>query len=150
MHNSHPHIIAPHPPIHTARCDLSSRDSNRGDGILGFRKTHNGFLAALLTIPYLDRAVKTASDYQRISFASKGTSIDASGMATPAPQSLVCGDVPEKHGLVAADTDEAVVVLRNADIVDFVAVSAVFLYFEAGGRVEEANVAVGATGQELW
>lgn len=61
----------------------------------------------------------------------------------------MCGDVPEKHGLVAADTDEAVVVLRNADIVDFVAVGAIFLYLEAGGRVEEADVAVGAAGQEL-
>ena len=61
----------------------------------------------------------------------------------------MCGDVPEKHGLVAADTDEAVVVLRNADIVDFVAVGAIFLYLEAGGRVEEADVAVGATSQEL-
>lgn len=71
-------------------------------------------------------------------------------MPTPAPQSLVCGDVPEKHGFVAADTDEAVVVLRNADVVDFVAVGAVFLDFEAGGRVEEADVSVGAAGQELW
>lgn len=70
-------------------------------------------------------------------------------MATPAPQSLVCGDVPEEDGLVAADTDEAIVVLRDAYVVDFVAVGAVFLNFEAGGRVEEADVSVGATGQEL-
>lgn len=61
----------------------------------------------------------------------------------------MCGDVPEEDGLVAADTDEAVVVLGDADVVDFVAVGAVFLDFEAGGRVEEADVAVGAAGQEL-
>jgi hypothetical protein len=32
----------------------------------------------------------------------------------------------------------------------FVAMSAVFLNFEAGGWVEEADLSVGATGQELW
>jgi hypothetical protein len=62
----------------------------------------------------------------------------------------VCGHVPEKHGLVAADTDEAIVVLRNAQVMHFVAMGAVFLYFEAGGWVEEADLSVGATGQELW
>ena len=70
-------------------------------------------------------------------------------MSTPSSQRLVCGDVPEEHSLVAADTDEAIIVLRDAYIVDFVAVGAVFLYFEAGGGVEEADVSVGATGQEL-
>jgi hypothetical protein len=61
----------------------------------------------------------------------------------------VCGDVPEEHGLVAAYTDEAVVVLRNAYVVYFVAMGAVFLHFEAGGWIEEADLSVGATGQEL-
>jgi NO-binding membrane sensor protein with MHYT domain len=61
----------------------------------------------------------------------------------------MCGDIPEKHSLVAAHTDEAVVVLRNAQVVHFVAMSAVFLYFEAGCGIEEADVSVGATGQEL-
>ena len=71
-------------------------------------------------------------------------------MTAPPAQSLVCGHVPEENGLVAAYTDEAIVVLGNAQVVDFVAVGAVFLYFEAGGGVEEADLAVGATGQELW
>lgn len=61
----------------------------------------------------------------------------------------MCGDVPEKHGLVAAYTDEAIVILRNTQVVDFVAMGAVFLYFEAGCGIEEADVSVGATGQEL-
>jgi hypothetical protein len=62
----------------------------------------------------------------------------------------VCSDVPKKHSLVAAYTDEAVIVLRNAQVVDFVAMGAVFLYFETGRGIEEANMSVSATGQELW
>lgn len=57
--------------------------------------------------------------------------------------------VPEENNLVAADGDEAVVVLCDCYIVDFVAVGRVFLDFEGGGGIEEADVAVGAAGQEL-
>jgi hypothetical protein len=62
----------------------------------------------------------------------------------------VCSDIPEKHSLVAAYTDEAIVVLRDAQVVDFVAMGAVFLNFETGRGIEEADVSVGATSQELW
>jgi hypothetical protein len=61
----------------------------------------------------------------------------------------MCSDIPEEDGLVAAYTDESVVVLGDAQVVDFVAMSAVFLDFETGGGIEEANVAIGAAGQEL-
>ena len=70
-------------------------------------------------------------------------------MATPSSQRLVCGDVPEEYGLVAAYADEAIIVLRDAYIVDFVAMGAIFLDLEAGGGIEEADMSVGATGQEL-
>lgn len=57
--------------------------------------------------------------------------------------------VPEENYLVAADGDEAVVVLCDCYIVDFVAVGRVFLDFEGGGGIEEADMAVGAAGQEV-
>lgn len=61
----------------------------------------------------------------------------------------MCSDVPEEDGLVPAYTDKAIVVLGDAQIVHFVAMGAVLLDFEASGRVEEADLSVGAARQEL-
>lgn len=70
-------------------------------------------------------------------------------MTTPTAQGLVCSDIPEEDSLVTAYTDESIIVLGDAQIVHFVTMGAVLLDLEASGRIEESDLSVGATGQEL-
>lgn len=81
----------------------------------------------LLTIPHLDRAVKTPRDNQRITFPTESASVDAAGVAGPSAQGLRRGYVPEEYGLVAAYAHEAVVVGCDGEVEDLVAVGCVRL-----------------------
>lgn len=149
IQNAHPHIIAADPAVHAPRQYLRPGNRNTGHRVFGFTQRHDRLLPLLPTIPELDRRVKTPRRDNAVAFAPERAAVDPPRVARPPSQGLVRRHVPEEHRLVAAYADEAVVVCCDAQVVDFIAVGAVFLHQQAAAGVEKADRAVGAAGQEL-
>lgn len=149
IHTSHPQIVAPNPPIHTAHQYFRSLHVQSRNTILGLRERHQRLLRSRFCIPEFDRAIVASTHDYALSLAGPRASVNPSGMSTPSPQRLRSRDIPDKDCLVTTYAYKFVICVRDRDVQNFVAVCGVGLDELRGRGTEEANRTIGAAGEEL-